>query len=82
MKNLFLIDGSGFIFRAFYALPPFKNPEGTPINAVYGYCNMVLNIYEKFKPEQIIVIFDTKKKHFEMIFIKIIKVIGQSLLKN
>ena len=64
MKNLFLIDGSGFIFRAFYALPPFKNPEGTPINAVYGYCNMVLNIYEKFKPEQIIVIFDTKKKTF------------------
>ena len=64
MKNLFLIDGSGFIFRAFYALPLLKNPEGTPINAVYGYCNMVLNIYEKFKPEQIIVIFDTKKKTF------------------
>ncbi len=64
MKNLFLIDGSGFIFRAFYALPLLTNPEGTPINAVYGYCNMVLNIYEKFKPEQMIVIFDTKKKTF------------------
>ena len=64
MKNLFLIDGSGFIFRAFYALPPLTNPEGTPINAVYGYCNMILNICEKFKPDQIIVVFDTKKKTF------------------
>ena len=64
MKNLFLIDGSGFIFRAFYALPPLTNPQGIPINAVYGYCNMILNIYEKFKPEQMIVVFDTKKKTF------------------
>ena len=64
MKNLFLIDGSGFIFRAFYALPPLTNPKGIPINAVYGYCNMILNIYEKFRPEQIIVVFDTKKKTF------------------
>ena len=64
MKNLFLIDGSGFIFRAFYALPPLTNPEGTPINAVYGYCNMILNIFKKFKPEQIIVVFDTKRKTF------------------
>ena len=62
MKNLFLIDGSGFIFRAFYALPPLTNPKGIPINAVYGYCNMILNINEKFRPEQIIVVFDTKKK--------------------
>ena len=64
MKNLFLIDGSGFIFRAFYALPPLTNPDGIPINAVYGYCNMILNIYEKFKPEELIVVFDTKKKTF------------------
>ena len=64
MKNLFLIDGSGFIFRAFYAIPPLTNPEGTPINAVYGYCNMILNIFKKFKPEQIIVVFDTKRKTF------------------
>jgi len=64
LKNLFLIDGSGFIFRAFYALPLLKNPDGIPINAVYGYCNMILSVYEKFKPEQIIVVFDTKKKTF------------------
>ena len=64
MKNLFLIDGSGFIFRAFYALPPLTNPDGIPINALYRYCNMILNIYEKFKPDEIIVVFDTKKKTF------------------
>ena len=64
MKNLFLVDGSSFIFRAFYALPPLTNPEGVPINAVYGYCNMILNITEKFKPDQIIVVFDTKNKTF------------------
>ena len=64
MKKLFLIDGSGFIFRAFYALPPLTNPDGIPINAVYGYCNMILNINEKFKPEQIIVVFDSKRKTF------------------
>ena len=64
MKNLFLVDGSGFIFRAFYALPPLTNPKGVPINAVYGYCNMILNIYTKFKPDQIIVVFDTKRKTF------------------
>ena len=64
MKNLFLIDGSGFIFRAFYALPPLTNPEGIPINAVYGYCTMITNIIETFKPDQLIVVFDTKKKTF------------------
>ena len=82
MKNLFLIDGSGFIFRAFYAIPLLTNSQGIPINAVYGYCNMILNIYEKFKPEQIIVVFDTKKKHFVVIFIKNIKVTEQTLQKN
>ena len=64
MKNLFLIDGSGLIFRAFYALPPLTNPEGTPINAVYGYCNMIINIVDTFKPDQLIVVFDTKRKTF------------------
>jgi len=64
LKNLFLIDGSGLIFRAFYALPPLTNPEGTPINAVLGYCNMIINIVDTFKPDQLIVVFDTKRKTF------------------
>ena len=64
MKNLFLVDASGLIFRAFYALPPLTNPEGTPINAVLGYCNMIINIVDTFKPDQLIVVFDTKRKTF------------------
>ena len=41
-NNLILIDGSGYIFRAYYALPPMTNPEGIPINAVYGFMNMII----------------------------------------
>lgn len=35
-KKVCLVDGSGYIFRAFYALPPMTNPAGLPVNAVYG----------------------------------------------
>jgi DNA polymerase-1 len=42
LKHLWLIDGSGYIFRAFHALPPMTRPDGTPINAVYGFCRQLL----------------------------------------
>ena len=38
--QLALIDGSGYIFRAFYALPPMNRRDGTPVNAVFGFTNM------------------------------------------
>ena len=45
MKNgdhLFLVDGSGYIFRAYHALPPLnRKSDGLPTNAVLGFCNMV-----------------------------------------
>ena len=41
-KKVCLVDGSGYIFRAFYALPPMTNPAGVPVNAVYGFTNMFL----------------------------------------
>src|SRR5690606_31314914 len=43
-KTLYLIDGSGFIFRAYHALPPMNNPQGTPVNAVYGFTNMLMKL--------------------------------------
>ena len=46
MKHVFLIDGSGFIFRAFHALPPMTRPDGTPVNAVYGFCSMLMKLLE------------------------------------
>ena len=39
--QLVLIDGSGYIFRAFHALPPMTRGDGTPVNAVYGFTSMV-----------------------------------------
>ncbi|MGQ2919766.1 MULTISPECIES: hypothetical protein, partial [Rhizobium/Agrobacterium group] len=40
--HLFLVDGSGFIFRAFHAIPPLnRKSDGLPVNAVSGFCNML-----------------------------------------
>ena len=36
-SHFYLVDGSGFIFRAFHALPPMSRPDGTPTNAVFGF---------------------------------------------
>ena len=41
LKHLWLVDGSGYLFRAYHALPPMTRPDGTPINAVYGFCRML-----------------------------------------
>src|SRR5438876_10143191 len=37
-RNLYLVDGSGYLFRAYHALPPLTRPDGVPINAVYACC--------------------------------------------
>ena len=42
IRNLYLIDGSGYLFRAYHGLPPMNRPDGTPINAVFGFCRMVV----------------------------------------
>ncbi len=42
--HLILIDGSGFIFRAFHALPPMTRADGTPVNAVFGFTNMLAKL--------------------------------------
>jgi DNA polymerase I len=41
IKHLYLVDGSGYLFRAYHALPPMTRPDGTAINAVYGFCRML-----------------------------------------
>jgi len=76
MKNLgpgdllYLIDGSGYIFRAFYALPPLtRKSDGMPVGAVSGFCNMLYKfLYEtkktEIKPTHIAVIFDSARKNF------------------
>ena len=43
-KHVYLVDGSGFIFRAFHALPPLTRADGTPVNAVLGFTNMLMKL--------------------------------------
>ncbi|PPR28342.1 MAG: DNA polymerase I [Alphaproteobacteria bacterium MarineAlpha9_Bin1] len=61
---LTLVDGSAFIFRAYYALPPLTRSDGMPINAVLGYCNMLWRLITDNKSDILLVIFDTARKTF------------------
>ncbi len=63
-KHLFLVDGSGFIFRAFHALPPMTRDDGTPVNAVFGYTKMLMKLLEDTDADHVAVIFDRARKTF------------------
>lgn len=63
-NHIYLVDGSGFIFRAFHALPPMNRPDGTPTNAVFGFTNMLLKLVEELEANHLAVIFDTARKTF------------------
>ncbi|WP_075482923.1 DNA polymerase I [Candidatus Pelagibacter communis] len=71
-KHFYLIDGSGYIFRAYYALPPLsRKSDGLPTGAVAGFCNMLFKLLEdakskenKEKPTHFVVIFDSARKNF------------------
>src|SRR6266702_1339360 len=59
LRNLYLVDGSGYLFRAYHALPPMNRPDGTPINAVYGFCRMlVADLLDKPEVDHIAMILD------------------------
>ncbi len=62
--HVILIDGSGFIFRAFHALPPMTRPDGTPVNAVFGFTNMLSRLLKDHTGTHIAVIFDAGSKTF------------------
>jgi DNA polymerase I len=63
-KTLYLIDGHGFIFRAFHALPPLTRPDGTPVGAVMGFCNIILRVLEEAGDAHIGVVFDPSGPNF------------------
>ena len=63
-NRLILIDGSAFIFRAYYALPPMNRKDGTPVNAVFGFTNMLVKLIEDYREEKLIVIFDAARENF------------------
>ena len=63
-RHLYLVDGSGYIFRAFYALPPLTRADGTPTGAVYGFTQMVMKLVEDTDADAIAVIFDAARETF------------------
>ena len=63
-RHVYLIDGSGYIFRAYHALPPLTRPDGTPVGAVLGFSNMLLKLLRETDADHIAVIFDTARITF------------------
>ncbi|CAI8310397.1 MAG: DNA polymerase I [Alphaproteobacteria bacterium UBA4588] len=63
-EQLVLIDGSGYIFRAFHALPMMVSPEGVPVNAVFGFTKMLMKLMDDLQPSHVLVIFDAGRVTF------------------
>lgn len=63
-KTLHLVDGSGYIFRAYHALPPMTRPDGTPVNAVYGFTAMLMKLIDDLCADHLLVVFDSARKTF------------------
>jgi DNA polymerase-1 len=64
LDHVYLVDGSAYIFRAFHALPPMTRADGTPVNAVFGFANMLTKLVEDSEADFLAVIFDTARKTF------------------
>jgi len=62
--TLFLIDGSNYVYRAFYAIRELSNSKGFPTNAIYGFTTMLLKLLRDKKPDYIAVAFDVKGPTF------------------
>jgi len=63
-RHLILVDGSGYIFRAYHALPPMTRPDGTPVNAVFGFTNMLSQFLLRHAASHIAVVFDAGRNTF------------------
>ncbi len=64
MNRLVLIDGNAILHRAYHALPPLTAPDGSVVNAVYGFATTLFKIHENLKPTHIAVAFDRPKPTF------------------
>ncbi|MEQ9332102.1 DNA polymerase I [Thalassobaculum sp.] len=63
-SHLYLVDGSGYIFRAYHALPPMNRPDGTPVNAVFGFSSMLVRLIDDLDADHMAVIFDAARTNF------------------
>ena len=62
--RLYLIDGSSYIFRAFFALPPMSNSNELPTHAIYGFTTMTLKFLKEYQPELLAVVLDKGRETF------------------
>ena len=64
VKHLYIVDASWFIFRSYYAIPPLTRADGTPVNAVFGFTNLLMKFLDDLKPDHVAIIFDVARKTF------------------
>jgi len=63
-RHFYLVDASGYIFRAFHALPPLTRQDGTPIGAVLGFSNMIYRLLKDTRAGHIAIVFDAAETTF------------------
>ncbi|MDF7666849.1 DNA polymerase I [Orbaceae bacterium ESL0727] len=61
---IILVDGSSYLYRAFFACPPFTNAQGEPTGAIFGVVNMIRSLMNQYQPSHIAVVFDAKGGSF------------------
>jgi DNA polymerase I len=64
LPTLFIVDGSGYLFRAFHAMPYLSASNGEPTAAVYGMANMLRHLLSTYQPEYMAVVFDAESDNF------------------
>ena len=62
--QIYLVDGSGYIFRAFHALPPLMRPDGIAVGAVMGFTTMLIKLLREKSPDYLVVVFDAARDTF------------------
>ena len=65
-ERLMLLDGNGLIYRGYFALPPLTTSKGELVNAVFGFCSIVLRGFADLKPEYVAVSFDLSGPTFRL----------------
>ena len=63
-KNFIIVDGSSYLYRAYYALPHLKNSKGQNTGAIFGVTNMLLKLLKIYNPQHLCMVFDAKGKNF------------------
>ncbi len=60
--SVFIVDGSSFLYRAYYSIRPLTTRTGTPVNAVYGFCRMIRKLMDTYNPQYLLLVWDSKGK--------------------